>query len=668
MSKGGTQMTKLYIIKGPMEGKSFDLPGDSFSIGRSSDNEIQINDDSVSRNHLCIRQSQNKYFIKDLISQNGTFIEGRQLKPGIECEVNEGVPFAIGNTLLKFARESRQAKSYWLNLADTDGQAKKINFYKDKRVIDRKTLESFYEISLMLMQTLDYQKICKKIMKSMFQILHRMDNGAILLRNDKTGELDEIISEARGLPQPFNINYSRTIVRRVLKEGRAVLVSDTRKEEEGNLSESIEMMRIRSLICVPLVIQSRTRGVIYVHSVNHPQGFRKDDLYLLTVLSGAASLALENAFEYDKRKQVEEALNRSEKKYRLLIENMNDAIFIVQNRKIVFANQKTVSLLGYSMKELVDMDLIDLFHPKDHREILERFNGETKTEGHRDDPFRLLKKEGSESWVHIHQVPVMWEGVPSLIFFLRDITRDRALEKQISEKQRMASIKSLARGMAHNFNNLLMVIQGHVSLLQLDLTHEDKQYERLISIEKHVELGSSLTSRLLAFSGMGKLSTGVIDVNRQIENTIDQFTGYRELIRFQKRLEPDLWKIKGDPIQIRQILTDLLMNAREAMPQGGDIILQTENISFYKNDLRPDELKRGRYIKITVTDQGMGMDKQTQLRAFDPFFTTKSRTDKVGLGLAAAYGTVQNHDGLINFYSEEGRGTTFQVYLPALEG
>jgi signal transduction histidine kinase/pSer/pThr/pTyr-binding forkhead associated (FHA) protein len=310
---GGT-MTKIYIIDGPTGGQSFDLEDGTTLIGRASNNDIQITDYSISRNHLKIIRKGESIFIEDLGSRNGTWVNGNPVKPREELEVQEGVPIIIGDTLLglgeKYPIDGTMTR-YSINLLDEKGQGEKIQLYKDRRATNRRNLELIYEVSTILMQSLDINEISEKIMDSLFFCLKRIDAGAILLINPDTGELEEIISRSRDRKENIEINYSRTIVDQVIREGKALMISDTSREDTENLAMSIAQMQIKSIMCVPLVSKSEIRGAFYVHSVNVPQGFRKDDLFLLAGLGTPAALAIENGMLHAKQKRVEESLQKA---------------------------------------------------------------------------------------------------------------------------------------------------------------------------------------------------------------------------------------------------------------------------------------------------------------------------------------------------------------------
>jgi len=232
----------------------------------------------------------------------------------------------------------------------------------------------------------------------------------------------------------------------------------------------------------------------------------------------------------------------------------------------------------------------------------------------------------------------------------------------------MEAIGTLAGGIAHDFNNLLMVIQGNASLMLLNVDPSHTHHEMLLSIVNQVQSGSKLTNQLLGYARKGRYEVRPIQLNELVKETSNTFGRTRKEIRIHRELANDLFPIEGDLGQIEQVLMNLFVNAADAMPQGGDIFLKTNNIlqgdilsKFY-------DPKPGDYILLTITDTGIGMDPKTLERIFEPFFTTKELNRGTGLGLASVYGIIKGHGGYIDVESEERRGTTFKIYLPATNG
>ncbi len=253
-----------------------------------------------------------------------------------------------------------------------------------------------------------------------------------------------------------------------------------------------------------------------------------------------------------------------------------------------------------------------------------------------------------------------------LFVILRDISEKKALEAQFHEAQKMESIGTLAGGIAHDFNNLLMAIQGNVSVILLNQSLDDGEYERIRNIERYVQKGAHLTKQLLGFARGGKYEVTSTDLNDLIRNGVTMFTQAKKEITIHMELQEHIWMVAVDRGQIDQVLLNLYVNAAQAMPEGGEMIVHTENLFLSRNHMKTSDLEPGRYVKVSVVDAGVGMDDATRKRIFDPFFTTREVGKGTGLGLASAYGIIRNHGGVINVESEAGMWTAISFLLPAV--
>jgi len=243
--------------------------------------------------------------------------------------------------------------------------------------------------------------------------------------------------------------------------------------------------------------------------------------------------------------------------------------------------------------------------------------------------------------------------------------RKKELEDQLLHAQKMEAIGTMAGGIAHDFNNLLMGIMGNVSLILLNASSDHPHYSELKNIEQCVQRGADLTKQLLGFAMGGKYETIPTDLNEIIKKTSTMFNRTRKEISIHEKYETHLRPVEVDRGQFEQVLVNLYVNAWQAMPGGGNIYLQTENVTLNEKKVKPFNLKPGNYVKTSIRDTGVGMDEETRQRIFEPFFTTKEMGRGTGLGLASVYGIIKNHGGFIQVHSEKGRGTTFYIYLPA---
>jgi PAS domain S-box-containing protein len=379
--------------------------------------------------------------------------------------------------------------------------------------------------------------------------------------------------------------------------------------------------------------------------------------------------------EIGERKQAEESLRESEEEYSTLVENSLTGIYIDCDGKIVFANRRFAKTYGYSRKELVGMESWKLVHPDDRALTdqirAKRLNGEKAPRVYE---ARGLTKDGETIWIVRRNTRIEYQGRPAVLGNIVDITGHKRAEEeknelqaQLQQAQRMEAIGTLAGGIAHDFNNLLMGIQGNVSLMYLDMDPAHAYYERLKNIEKQIRSGSRLTSHLLGYARKGKYEVMPINLNQLAVEACETFIRTKKNITVDRELAEDLFAIDADPSQIEQVLLNLCVNATDAMPDGGDLIVKTMNTDDKKMKSSLYDPKPGKYVQLTVTDTGMGMDKKTAEHIFDPFFTTKKRGRGTGLGLASAYGIVKAHGGYIDVKSKQGHGTTFSICLPASE-
>ncbi len=232
----------------------------------------------------------------------------------------------------------------------------------------------------------------------------------------------------------------------------------------------------------------------------------------------------------------------------------------------------------------------------------------------------------------------------------------KKLQAQLIQAQKMEAVGTLAGGIAHDFNNLLMGIQGYTTLMMMDLDVSHPHYEKLKAVEEQVAAGANLTKQLLGFARRGKYEVKTLDLNDNLYKSSTLVGRTKKEVVIHRRFQGDLWPVEADSGQIEQVFMNLFVNAWQAMPGGGHIYLETSNLIIWEGDEWPPYIKAGRYVKVSVTDTGVGMDEWTRERIFDPFFTTKEMGRGTGLGLAMVYGIVKGHDGYIDVSSERAAG------------
>lgn len=244
-----------------------------------------------------------------------------------------------------------------------------------------------------------------------------------------------------------------------------------------------------------------------------------------------------------------------------------------------------------------------------------------------------------------------------------DVTVKSSLEQQLLQAQKFEAIGTLAGGIAHDFNNLLMGIQGRSSLMSIDMVPSHPHFEHIRAIEEAIRRATGLTKQLLGFARRGKYEVNPIDINQLVLDSATMFSRTRKEIDIHTKLGPSPLVVEADRGQIEQVLLNMYVNAWQAMPDGGEIYIETGTVVLDDYYCKPYEAKPGQYAKVSIKDTEIGMDQDTRSRIFDPFFTTKEKGRGTGLGLASSYGIIKNHGGIITVYSEVDHGTTFNIYL-----
>ncbi|HQA83178.1 MAG TPA: PAS domain S-box protein [Syntrophales bacterium] len=378
-------------------------------------------------------------------------------------------------------------------------------------------------------------------------------------------------------------------------------------------------------------------------------------------------------------KRAEEALRESESRFRRFAEIAPAGIVILdRNGDPSYVSHKFLDLFGYQREDLSSMEAWwPLAYPDEtlrnrvQREWQEAVESARKTRSEITPlEYPVTCRDGS---VRLIEFRMAAAGDLDIVLFM-DVTDRRRkeeerknLEDRLRQARRLESVGTLAGGIAHEFNNLLMGIQGNASLMMLDLEPSHPHYERLKRIERQVQSGARLTSQLLGFARGGRYRSNPISMNVIIDKIASIFERTRKELTIHRRFSGDLWVVEADTSQMDQVFMNLFMNADEAMPGGGDIFLETENVLLDEMQAAPLDLSAGKYVRIAVSDTGKGMDAETLERIYEPFFTTKGTGKSAGLGLPAAYGIIRGHGGAIDVASEPGLGTTFRIYLPVAE-
>ena len=491
---------------------------------------------------------------------------------------------------------------------------------------EKKRLESLLKYSSLAIVTLDEQHNIVSCNRD-FEELFSFKESEIVGKN-----LDEVIAKEKYIKEAIS-HTKKTLT------GQAIHGSGKRYRKDGTLID-IEFHG------VPVVVDGKAVGAYGIYT------------------------------DITDRKRAEEALQRSEERFRNLFNNISDFIYTHDlEGRFLTVNRATYKTLGYKPEELLGRPISDFMLPEYRTPFHEDYLAGIKIKSSLNGISKYLAKDGTEHYIEYRNVLVEQEGQEPFVYGSgREITERilsqrevHKLERQLHHSQKMEAIGTLAGGIAHDFNNLLMGILGNASLVLLDIDSSHPYYEKLKNIQQYVQNGADLTKQLLGFARGGKYEVRPTDLNEIIKKSSEMFGRTKKEVVIHPKYQKNIWTVEIDRGQINQVLLNLYVNAWQAMPEGGDLLIQTKNITLDENYVKPSKLKPGRYVRISVTDTGVGMDESTRQRIFDPFFTTREMGRGTGLGLASVYGIIKNHDGIINVDSEEGEGTTFNIYLPATE-
>ena len=383
-------------------------------------------------------------------------------------------------------------------------------------------------------------------------------------------------------------------------------------------------------------------------------------------------------YTYNKRREADKALKESSEKYRTILESIEEGYFETDlDGNLTFSNSPFCAILGYSPKQLAGMNTRE-YTTVETEEKVSRIIEQVKQTGKAEDitEYDVIRKDGSKATLEL-SISLLTDADGNPAGFrgmLRDVTKRKETEEekrlfqhQLQQAQKMESIGTLAGGIAHDFNNILMGIQGNATLMQLKIKSDHPVFEKIKNIDKFVQNGTELTNQLLGFARRGKYLVKTTDLNEVIKKSSSLFARTKKEIQIHTNFDHEIWAAEVDSGQIEQALLNLYVNAWQAMPEGGDLFLKTRNVELDNSLIKPFKVEPGKYVEISVSDTGVGIDKETRERIFEPFFTTKEMGRGTGLGLASVYGIIKSHGGYIEVSSEKEKGTTFTIHLPASE-
>jgi two-component system, cell cycle sensor histidine kinase and response regulator CckA len=561
-------------------------------------------------------------------------------------------------------------------LSGGENQVLKLQLREASRNFEEKIFELsiIRELGLSLSYIHDLSKIFQTILDVIIQNTLAQNCSIMLFDHDRDQLF--LVAACDPLKKKYILDSHRIFTKEGLQygykigEGAAgqavlskepVLVEDVDKSPYFT-SDPHTQIKIGSLLSVPLNIENTVLGVL---NLSHAQKnvFETKEINLFNIIANVIALLIHNAINLEK-------LKHSEEKYRVLAENSNDGIAILRNGIHVYANPAYQKITGYDLAKLTSTSFLMLLDQADARFNPEDIESLLKGEcTNRHLKITIVNKNRQKLDLEINSTAIIYLGKEAVLLSARDLTNSIQLEKQLLHAQKMEAIGTLAGGIAHDFKNILQAITGFTELLLLNKNEDHPDYSKLTTILQSGQRANQLTHHLMAFSRKIESDIQRVDLNQVVGRMVELLQStIPKIIEIRLDLTPNLPLIAVDPSQIDQVLMNLCINARDAMPDGGSLRLTTERI-FLNNDFCNTHLGAvpGEYVRLTVNDNGLGMDTQTQEHIFEPFFTTKEISHGTGLGLSIVYGIVKNHGGYISCQSVPAVGTTFEVYLPVAQ-
>jgi PAS domain S-box-containing protein len=443
-------------------------------------------------------------------------------------------------------------------------------------------------------------------------------------------------------------------------------VKDLRSDISTRSANFVDMLGVRSFICVPIVYEGRSLGILAVDNYRSNRPHNQSEVSLLMGIAPQIAISINNA-------KAIRRIMESEERFRTLNENSPDIIYTTDNTGIVtYVNPAATEIMGYAKEALIGRHFSDFVHQDHSGKVAHAFERVKQgKETIKNFEALLIARDGSAHLFDMSGAPNLNASgeMTGIVGTLKDFTAQRKLERQLSQTSKMNALGRLTGGIAHDFNNILQAISAYTQLLTIRKTENDPDWKYLTNISGLTRRATDLITQLLLFSSQVESTLMPIDINREIRIYFELLVStLPKTITMKLDLAEDLRLINGDTAQLGQVIMNLAVNAKDAMPKGGELCLQTRDIELATpQDRENATIRAGHYTLFRISDTGCGIDREDLEHIFEPFFTTKEAGKGTGIGLSVVYGIIKNHNGYIFCNSEAGKGTIFEIYFPTLD-